>query len=116
MASMAVTRLADKAESARAALSRFRDKAKLNERRALSVGEIVAGSALGAVLDRKLDKGKGHWDVAGVPATPVLGLAMAVAGLSGWVPGAEDIAMLGVGLIAGPAYTYVYNKTAPASH
>jgi hypothetical protein len=112
MPSVAITKLADTAERSRAALVRVRDKAKLNNRRAMNVAEILVGAAGAAVLDRKLDKGAGHFELLGAPATPVLGLLMAVGGLSGWVP--EDIAMVGVGLIAGPAYTYVYNKVAPA--
>jgi hypothetical protein len=112
MPSAAITKLADTAERSRAALVRVRDKAKLSNRRAMNVAEILVGAAGAGVLDRKLDKGSGHFEMLGAPATPVLGLGLAIAGLSGWLP--EDVAMIGVGLMAGPTYTYVYNKVAPA--
>lgn len=108
MASEAIQALARRAESSRAALARIRENTKLQGERAMVVGETAVAALAAGFVD-------GYWGTPtmfGLPAVPVIGVLMALGGLSGWVPGGQHIAALGVGAVAGPLYVKAFQKGA----
>jgi hypothetical protein len=108
MASAAITALARNAQAARNTLANMREKAKVQEERLYTVGEVALGALAGGFVD-------GYWqkpEVAGMPLVPVLGAVMALGGLSGVVPGGAHASAIGVGLLAGPLYAKAAEKGA----
>lgn len=111
MASQAIQALARKAESARNTIANMRERARVQEERVYTVGEVALGAVGAGFVD-------GYWnkpDLFGLPATPVVGAVAALAGLSGYVPGGMHVAAIGIGMVAGPLYEKAQQKGAEAA-
>ena len=106
MASQAIQALARRAESARNTLANMREKARIQEERAVTVVEVALGGGVAGFVD-------GYWGdpkIFGMPAMAGVGVIMALAGLSGFVPGGMHVASIGVGLATGPLYMAARDK------
>jgi hypothetical protein len=101
MASHAISKLAAAADSAKARLATFKERAKLSETRMLSAGEIVIGGVAGGLLDGKFDDGSGGGPkIAGVSAVGAGGVLFLVLGLTDAFPGVSHLGYLGAGAVA----------------
>ena len=108
MASKAITALAQRAQSARNTLASLKEKAKVQDERVYTVAEVAGGAGIAGFVD-------GYWgkpEVFGLPAVPVAGVVLALAGLSGYVPGGMHVTALGTGMFAGPLYDMAARKGA----
>ncbi len=101
MATQAISRLAQAADSAKARLIAYKEKAKLNETRMLSAGEIIVGGVAGGLLDGKFDDGTGSGPkVAGVSAVGAGSVVLVVLGLTDAFPGVSHLGYLGAGALS----------------
>jgi len=110
MASAAISKLAERASRAKTRLSNYKVKAKLNERRMLSKGEVVIGGVLGGAIDAWQGEPGAPAELLGMPAVALGGAILTVIGISDLVPGAEDIASLGAGALSYSLGTYAREK------
>jgi hypothetical protein len=111
MATQAIQKLAHAADSAKATLARFKERAKLNETRMLSAGEIVLGGAAGGLIDGKFDDGTGSGPkVAGVSAVGAGSALLLVLGLTDAFPGVSHLGYIGAGGLAYKLGTLAHEK------
>lgn len=111
MASQAIQALARRAESARNTLANLREKARIQEERAVTVAEVAVGAGVAGFVDGYFGTPK----VFGIPAMVAVGTLMALGGLSGWIPGGMHMTALGMGLFSGPLYGVARDKGAEAA-
>jgi hypothetical protein len=108
MASQAIQALAKRAESARSTLTNMKERARIQEERVYTVAEVAGGGAVAGFVD-------GYWgkpEIFGMPAVPIIGVVLALVGLSGWVPGGMHVASFASGMVAGPLYELAARKGA----
>lgn len=96
MASLAITKLVEKARSVQGSLARLRDENKKTEQRTIGAVCQLAGGAVGGVLDGKYGGGETH-EVFGMPSALTGGAVLAAVGIMDLIPGAEYVANVGLG-------------------
>jgi len=111
MATQAISKLAQAADSAKARLVAFKEKAKLSEARMLSTGEIIIGGLAGGLLDGKFDDGTGAGPrVAGVSAVGAGSVVLLVLGLTDAFPGVSHLGYIGAGGLSYKLGTFARDK------
>ncbi len=105
MATRSITKIVDRAESARRTLANYRRKQRETESKTLMTAEVLAGAAVAGAIDAKFgDEGEAA-EVGGVPLNPLLGGIGIVAGLIGGIPGGEHLSAVGLGMTTGYVYS-----------
>lgn len=110
MAATAIQKIIDRGESARRALKRYREAARISERRMITAAEVIGAAAVAGAIDAKYGEGEEGASVLGVPAVPVIGGGLVLLGFSEAVPGGQDLAALGTGFVAGFVRDVVYRR------
>lgn len=100
MASASIEALVKRAESARATLANYRDRARLSEARIIAGTENIVGGLAGGLLDAKLGEGGEDWQLLGMPGVAVTSAVLALAGASDAVPGGQHLMSIGTGGLA----------------
>ena len=75
------------------------------------VVEVTGGAAVAGFVD-------GFWgrpEIFNVPAMPIVGAALAIVGLSDWVPGGMHLASIGIGMVSGHAYEWAARRGTEAA-
>lgn len=114
MATSSVTKLAERAQSATQALRNYKQKARINERRMLSKGEVVVGGVVGGLVDGKWGEGGEPAELLGLPGVALAGAGLTILGISDLVPAAEDIASVGAGMLSYSLGAYTRAKVEEA--
>lgn len=99
MASTSITKLARAAESGRRAVARVRERAKAQQTKLISQGEVVGGGALGGIIDATFGEGGADAEIMGLPMVVTAGALLTLAGMSEF-KGSEHFGFAGVGLLA----------------